>query len=742
MEEEEEVLNINSNNLHYKSRSNEPISTSIKRQFFKSKNESHRYNSKKEQDNKKTRDYSSHRKKTFFSFSFQGFSALCMNVYHFILLTLTKASSILLYNPKNLSSKQTSYLFLIFLSILLYLVFFLFLHQSNESNIYLSTYSANFFSVILKIVPIVLMKLFIHKTLPNTFYIRDIQSGLTFSLVGDVLLELDLTPNPPSGLKNIYEEYLYDYLEVGSNSSSILDFENDIGKNIQGVAQEGVTNLNKNFGADFIVDNHDSMKIQNHQNYLSLLNKLYNLGIETVDHKVLFILGLFSFLIAHILYSRAFYTSIGPLSLLNAASFQDSSLNSKLSMRFHENHNANDNDLRAHANTVESNESVSNNIRNNLSNILGEDYDENIDRGMNFGSFKDGNNTAKGTEGKRRNLPPSLSISIVTLGVYLLSLLYLLLPCIYKEDSSMILPVIMYVLIISAMLFLSIVRVHLLRSIPISSRIPCLIGAIYFVLSDSILGLDKFYVPVKFSEVSYSLLQKSKTRLELEGSSFAFYRAAETSFPMSSSRDDMVDLSFEMLRTNGIDGSQFHSEIQPDNDHEAFNDNTMKDFHQHHDEQIYSEMSKDVISTDQERQLNISKGRWEENNKIPRDEDKSSDSRSHIRTSHKEQKVTPSNMAKFTIEENEGIYDDLDRYLNFNLLEEGNSQDDVKDVKGLLRKYLTVEQKEFLVDLASELDNILEREVFSHNLAKVVIMITYYLAQLNLALSCIHLYPF
>merc|ERR1712146_865340 len=91
-----------------------------------------------------------------------------------------------------------------------------------------------------------------------------------------------------------------------------------------------------------------------------------------------------------------------------------------------------------------------------------------------------------------------------------------------------------------------------------------------------------------------------------------------------------------------------------------------------------------------------------------------SDPRTHIRTNSKDNKRKATNIEDIDTGENEDLYDSPAQYAP------------PPDMKHILREYLTDKQKEFLLEMANELDQTVERELFSHTLAKVFIMITYF----------------
>lgn len=75
---------------------------------------------------------------------------------------------------------------------------------------------------------------------------------------------------------------------------------------------------------------------------------------------------------------------------------------------------------------------------------------------------------------------------------YMVTIMILLLPGV---ETGLIVPVIVYGVVISGMLFLGVLRFFSTSTINTSSRVCGLIGSIVFVISDSILAFNKFRTP-------------------------------------------------------------------------------------------------------------------------------------------------------------------------------------------------------------------------------------------------------
>lgn len=85
------------------------------------------------------------------------------------------------------------------------------------------------------------------------------------------------------------------------------------------------------------------------------------------------------------------------------------------------------------------------------------------------------------------------SLVLTFVSAYYVGIMRVLLP---NMDQAMVVPVLLYGLAISAMLFFSILRFFSRSTCTRSSRLCSLIGSVMFVASDSILAINKFAFPV------------------------------------------------------------------------------------------------------------------------------------------------------------------------------------------------------------------------------------------------------
>ena len=98
----------------------------------------------------------------------------------------------------------------------------------------------------------------------------------------------------------------------------------------------------------------------------------------------------------------------------------------------------------------------------------------------------------------RKNTQPLLYLFGAFLLVYAAGLFYL----IYANLGTMLVPVVLYILVILSMAISAFIRKGRVNSI---SYALVLLGAIFFLMSDSILALNKFYKPILFPQVSIML---------------------------------------------------------------------------------------------------------------------------------------------------------------------------------------------------------------------------------------------
>ncbi|MEO9076134.1 MAG: lysoplasmalogenase [Gelidibacter sp.] len=99
---------------------------------------------------------------------------------------------------------------------------------------------------------------------------------------------------------------------------------------------------------------------------------------------------------------------------------------------------------------------------------------------------------------KRRNTKTNSAGLITILVVYAIGLFYLL----RNSLGDLLIPVIFYIIIILIMVITAFLRQEKVSKI---SFILVFLGAILFVISDSILALNKFYMPLRFSSISIML---------------------------------------------------------------------------------------------------------------------------------------------------------------------------------------------------------------------------------------------
>lgn len=99
---------------------------------------------------------------------------------------------------------------------------------------------------------------------------------------------------------------------------------------------------------------------------------------------------------------------------------------------------------------------------------------------------------------RHRNKQKSIIVFIILLLVYALGLFYLL-----KDGlGDMLIPVIVYMIVILSMATSAFMRKGIVNT---NSYNLVFIGAIFFMISDSILALNKFYQPIPFSNISIML---------------------------------------------------------------------------------------------------------------------------------------------------------------------------------------------------------------------------------------------
>lgn len=99
---------------------------------------------------------------------------------------------------------------------------------------------------------------------------------------------------------------------------------------------------------------------------------------------------------------------------------------------------------------------------------------------------------------KRRNSKTNATGLIVILGFYAIGVFYLL----KNHLNHLLIPVIFYIMIILTMVLTAFLRQKEVSKI---SFILVFLGAILFVISDSILAVDKFYMSLKYSSISIML---------------------------------------------------------------------------------------------------------------------------------------------------------------------------------------------------------------------------------------------
>lgn len=99
---------------------------------------------------------------------------------------------------------------------------------------------------------------------------------------------------------------------------------------------------------------------------------------------------------------------------------------------------------------------------------------------------------------RRRNTKINSAGLITILMVYAIGLFYLL----RNSLGDLLIPVIFYIIIILTMVITAFLRQEKVSKI---SFILVFLGAILFVISDSILALNKFYMPLRFSSISIML---------------------------------------------------------------------------------------------------------------------------------------------------------------------------------------------------------------------------------------------
>lgn len=99
---------------------------------------------------------------------------------------------------------------------------------------------------------------------------------------------------------------------------------------------------------------------------------------------------------------------------------------------------------------------------------------------------------------KYRNPKTNPTALIIVLTIYAFGLFYLL-----KDNlGELLIPVILYIMVILTMVITAFLRQ---KKVPQQSFILVFIGAILFVISDSILALNKFYLPLPFSSLGIML---------------------------------------------------------------------------------------------------------------------------------------------------------------------------------------------------------------------------------------------
>lgn len=98
----------------------------------------------------------------------------------------------------------------------------------------------------------------------------------------------------------------------------------------------------------------------------------------------------------------------------------------------------------------------------------------------------------------RKNRLSSLYLFIAILLLYAVGLFYL----IYANLGAMLVPVVLYIVVILSMAVSAFIRKG---RVNITSYTLVLLGAIFFLLSDSILALNKFYKPILYPQVTIML---------------------------------------------------------------------------------------------------------------------------------------------------------------------------------------------------------------------------------------------
>lgn len=105
---------------------------------------------------------------------------------------------------------------------------------------------------------------------------------------------------------------------------------------------------------------------------------------------------------------------------------------------------------------------------------------------------------------KGRNSTQKRVLPLIILLVYAI----VFLGFIYKSLGSLLIPVILYVIVILGMAYSSFLRKD---SVSACSYVFVMIGALFFVISDSLLAIDKFYQPIPMSNlgimITYAIAQ-------------------------------------------------------------------------------------------------------------------------------------------------------------------------------------------------------------------------------------------
>lgn len=94
------------------------------------------------------------------------------------------------------------------------------------------------------------------------------------------------------------------------------------------------------------------------------------------------------------------------------------------------------------------------------------------------------------------------NINFLAIGVFLCSYAFVLFYLLKDGLGTFLIPVIVYMIVILMMVMTAFLRQN---KVPKKSFVLVFLGALLFVISDSILALNKFYMPLKFSSISIML---------------------------------------------------------------------------------------------------------------------------------------------------------------------------------------------------------------------------------------------